>query len=594
MDTFDAVQFVWWQGVVEDRKDPLQLGRCRVRILGYHPQDREAVKVEQLPWAFPLQDITSAAISGIGHAPVGPVEGTWVIGFFRDGENAQEPIMMGTIGGIPQELPCLRGLGFFDPNGVYPLPGTSPVQDAIKAASTAGGLGIADLATAFGVDPSLVLQAQDIASGVQGQVETAQSISSGVQSQIETAVSDAVSAAAGVTATPAQIEAAAKNIISNAQGQIDSAAAGILSGVQGQVAAVEDIVAGAQADIEAAALGVITDAGALSSGIKDKISGAVSGVLSKLAVVGKGIELAAGPIIDALKSAQDKALDLASSTVSSVLDGLPGDNAVENLNAIVDGTIEFNGLSFSTPGIGEPDTSRLARTDGQVIFGRSSQEHPVVSQKTSTLKIPGFRGVPIESEASNPNAPLDKDLRQITTANSFVKWFEPPTEAVFTEYPFNHVYESESGHIQEFDDTPGHERIHTFHKSGTFEEIHPDGSKMTKVVGKNYEIVLQDNNLLVKGDLNITVDDQARIKVQNTFDIEVADGTMQVVVRKGNLNIQVEKGDANVFVAGNLTTTVTGDKRDVVGGLYVLDVKGAIIINAGSQITIRGATIFLN
>ena len=29
--------FVWWQGVVEDRQDPLQLGRCRVRILGWHP-----------------------------------------------------------------------------------------------------------------------------------------------------------------------------------------------------------------------------------------------------------------------------------------------------------------------------------------------------------------------------------------------------------------------------------------------------------------------------------------------------------------------------------------------------------------------------
>ena len=28
--------FVWWQGRVEDVDDPLQLGRCRVRILGFH------------------------------------------------------------------------------------------------------------------------------------------------------------------------------------------------------------------------------------------------------------------------------------------------------------------------------------------------------------------------------------------------------------------------------------------------------------------------------------------------------------------------------------------------------------------------------
>ena len=28
--------FVWWQGVGEDRNDPLYLGRCRIRILGWH------------------------------------------------------------------------------------------------------------------------------------------------------------------------------------------------------------------------------------------------------------------------------------------------------------------------------------------------------------------------------------------------------------------------------------------------------------------------------------------------------------------------------------------------------------------------------
>jgi len=598
MDTLDTLQFVWWQGVVEDRQDPLQLGRCRVRILGFHPQERSAVEVEQLPWAYPLQDITSAAMSGIGHAPVGPVEGTWVMGFFRDGEDAQQPIMMGTIGGIPHDLPCLRGLGFFDPNGIYPLVGSNPVQDAInKATDIKDQFGItlpkvAAVGVLFGADPALITQAIDIQSGVQSQVETVQGIADGVQSQVETAVGDAVAIAGGVTATPEQIQAVSKNIIANAQGQIDAAAAGVLSGAENQIAAVEGIVADAQDEIESAAAGVISSAGGLASSLG--ISSAVSGALAKLTVIGKGIERAAAPIIDAIKAAQEKALEEAASSVSSILDGLPGENAIENLEAIAAGTIEFEGLTFSTPGIGEPDTSRLARTDGTVIFGKSSEEHPVVVQKTHTLKIPGFPGVPIESIASNPNAPLDKDLRQIETANSFVTWFEPPTDAPFTEYPFNHVFESESGHVQEFDDTPGHERIHTFHTSGTFEEIHPDGSKMVKVVGTNYTIIHKDDNVLVKGDLNITVDDQARIKVQNTCDLEVVDGTLQIVVRNGNLNVQVQKGNANVFVKGDLTTEVQGNRRDTVLGGYFLDVKGTISIQAGGSVFIRGASIFLN
>tara|TARA_Y100000310_G_C20666799_1_gene807975 strand:- start:1198 stop:2616 length:1419 start_codon:yes stop_codon:yes gene_type:complete len=114
--------FVWWQGVVENRNDPLQLGRCRVRILGWHTENKQSIPTNTLPWAHPLQPITSAAMNGIGETPLGPVEGTWVMGFFRDGEDAQEPVMMGTIGGIPEE-PSRGGdnkKGFNDPSVAYP------------------------------------------------------------------------------------------------------------------------------------------------------------------------------------------------------------------------------------------------------------------------------------------------------------------------------------------------------------------------------------------------------------------------------------------------------------------------------------------
>lgn len=94
---FNKDNFNWWVGVVEDRKDPEKIGRCRVRIFGYHSDNKELLPTKDLPWAIPIQPITSAGISGIGSSPLGPVEGTWVMGFFLDGEDMQQPAMLGTI-----------------------------------------------------------------------------------------------------------------------------------------------------------------------------------------------------------------------------------------------------------------------------------------------------------------------------------------------------------------------------------------------------------------------------------------------------------------------------------------------------------------
>ena len=112
--------FVWFFGVVEDRNDPIQLGRLRVRCYGWHTDDKNEIPTESLPWAIPLQSVTSAAVSGKGTSPTGILEGSWVIGFFADGQEAQEPYIMGTIAGAPK-FSADTSKGFNDPNGKYPL-----------------------------------------------------------------------------------------------------------------------------------------------------------------------------------------------------------------------------------------------------------------------------------------------------------------------------------------------------------------------------------------------------------------------------------------------------------------------------------------
>ena len=118
--------FTWFVGVVEDRNDPKYLGRCRVRCLGLHTDNLEKLPTADLPWAHPMNPITSATISGVGQTPLGPVEGTWVVGFFSDGGEAQTPIIMGTLPGVPSYLSAdnmdgdRQTIGFLDPLGNYP------------------------------------------------------------------------------------------------------------------------------------------------------------------------------------------------------------------------------------------------------------------------------------------------------------------------------------------------------------------------------------------------------------------------------------------------------------------------------------------
>ena len=104
-------------------------------------------------------------------------------------------------------------------------------------------------------------------------------------------------------------------------------------------------------------------------------------------------------------------------------------------------------------------------------------------------------------------------------------------------YPYNKVYQTESGHYKEWDDTEGMERIREQHKSDTYYEIQPDGSRIT--------IIEVDDSLVVKGDCLITVVGNATI-AGNNVSVNAAEkatvsaknvsvtGTDSVTVRAGN------------------------------------------------------------
>jgi hypothetical protein len=127
-------------GVVEDIFDPLKAGRARVRIFGYHDQDKSVLPTADLPWALPIMPITSASISGKGTSPVGVLTGSWVIGLYIDGDDMQQPAFFGTFSGISPAVGSQGSMSFQQPpereivtnrnNGVLKDSSGTPVKDS--------------------------------------------------------------------------------------------------------------------------------------------------------------------------------------------------------------------------------------------------------------------------------------------------------------------------------------------------------------------------------------------------------------------------------------------------------------------------------
>ena len=335
--------FIWFAGVVEDRNDPLKLGRVRVRCLGYHTEDKEALPTADLPWAHPLLPITSSGVSGIGQTPLGLLEGSWVIGFFRDADTKQDAVIMGSLPGKPSQTGAINqaeGLGFSDPNGVYP-----------------------------------------------------------------------------------------------------------------RYAA-------------------------------------------------------------------------------------------------------------------ESDVNRLARND--------ADNQSLTLEARKTFRAASYLNIPTANILPIADGIVSIDQSEGDT-------WSLPENTYATQYPYGHVYESESGHILEFDDTPDKERILLYHHSGTETEITDKGTTNTIVKDDLNQIIEKNNKVYIKGNKDISIKGRHKIIINadgaanNNYDIQVGPNA--------NVNIQVDKGDINMAALnGNVNMFANNDLNMRVGGTYTL-VAGKIIETSQSTTT---------
>ena len=459
--------FVWWQGVVEDRHDPLFLGRCRIRILGWHTEDKTDMPTESLPWAYPVQPIISAAQTGVGISPTGPVEGTWVVGFYRDGEQAQEPVFFGTLGGIP-ELPSVSNVGFNDPRG-----------DTVQ------------------FHPDLM-----------------------------------------------------KGPFAKSDAQENP--------LEFRPDALEDNIPYPPKNL---------------SLFKEK------------------------PDFDT--SAPDGTSEKNTKRFLTQTSGIPTTSSI--FLAIEEyGTRSTYPRNDSGHVLGQPTTPRAAIGKSLPSFDYSQG---IVAQKIAQWGVyTGIAGFPTASlQTSGPDS-----------GNPF-NWKDPIPQSIYgAKYPYNHVHQSESGHLIEVDDTPGKERLHRYHRTGTFEEIGALGQKIVKVVNENFHIGLNNDYTAIFGNKYENISGKLDIVATNGFDLSgkgninmkgksfgvdmptgsiKADGT-GITLNAGTGVIElIGRRVKKTITEASDTDTIRGSFAQKIGGLYSVETGSTSISSRASTGIISGGAL---
>ena len=592
--------FQWFVGVVEDRMDPKRLGRLRVRCLGHHTEDKVKLPTSDLPWAHPMNPITSATVSGIGQTPLGAVEGTWVVGFFADGPSAQQPVIMGTLPGVPKST-STGGKGFEDPSGTYPKYAGESDVNRLAINETAE---VPDLEAVDGGNQVVEFNGGDENDPISKSNRT---------SEVE-------------TIKMAQFQADLEEHLRKEGYGSSSSASEVLKAANNykkkyhKIFKLPENILQHKENIN---VGAINHVESIISKTVSAVNGTFNGTLLKNSI---------------LVNAKNELF-----TPGNLADVIP---ANLSLDAIAKGTqtIEaFNLNDLSTKALENFYSADVTKIKGNLIKGvelakklkffkspvKNVPLNPHLAQQIDAANLTEKIGVAqIDGVTSGiPDAitglnTASQDVGLITAdlddALSGGAWSEPPSPYA-AEYPFNHVYESESGHIKEFDDTDGAERIHERHTTGSGYEIGPKGTKVTKVVKDNYEIISNDDFLHVRGTRRQTVDEGVRIRcnanagVGNSYSIEVGVGSnCNIEVNGGNVNVVAKGigigGDINFNATGNINVRAGGSiNMAAIGAITekavtrTSNIQGLNVNNAGvfdvnaSQVTITApAGIFLN
>lgn len=607
--------FIWFYGVVEDRDDPYQIGRVKVRCFGHHTGNKDDLPTEDLPWAQVMLPVTSAGISGIGQTPLGLVEGSHVFGFFRDGEDRQEPVVMGSMPGYPAELADTTK-GFYDPNGEYPRYINSPDTNQLSTMDD------------YSYNPSLTEHAsvvsdrtnlktfENIGTAVVEPMQLASAFISKGSGSIFGLVADIITSAvsgvigANVLNTVGSTLTGFTETAGDLAGNITDGGKTFLSSNLGlDTTAIEQSTVNfsstASGKVRAQIISPRLPSAdqLLQSGLElagtDEIGNFKLDVVDPATMQTLFADAAETELLNNYNTAKarvDSGQGVVEGSVSQVIDptvlGLRG--ALGTLETTEAQASELNALNqqLQNTGGSAAQGSLLSVTDKTTGVVTAVVEDIAQDSISQVKTVLGDQGISIPQKSTVTSAGISKLMNNFISADK--SSFSMPTIPTTSDtYPKKHVFETESGHVMVYDDNLGNETIMQRHTTGTRYAMLYDGSKIDHVVsdhivgieGTSYTNIKEDQIVTLNGRYKIYVNkDEGR---DNNYDI--------VVGRNSNINIQVDRGDLNINILdGRINANCSDNFNMIVGGDTNIITQGDYTVNAGGEITMQGDKIYLN
>ncbi len=197
-----------------------------------------------------------------------------------------------------------------------------------------------------------------------------------------------------------------------------------------------------------------------------------------------------------------------------------------------------------------------------VLAGKGNPTVPGFNDPTGQFPKEEYRGKPSTAEevrglnGGDGYVPQTYSGKSTTGASGFpvagdTGTFGAPESPYAPQYPFNQVKKSTSGHMIELDDTPGAERVHIFHKSGSRFEISAKGGMVQETVGNDHKFVAGDAYVGVQGDYFVS----------SVGDVNIRSTTDMLLHSDGSMNLQTNN-DMSLSIAGDFDLSV-GDEIQI-------------------------------